>query len=119
DTICVFVEAQQMTTVRFQILSLPRIARGLVVEWHLRLVGQHEVTVIEQPGPMLFPARQLSVLDFAAISIEQRVSDQMAGADIRREERMSLIHVERIEVPLHRQLWILSDVVDKFRTGRD
>ena len=115
DALGVFVDAQEVAAVGFEIFSAPVVASCLVFERQFRLIGQHEVAVIKQPRPMLFAAGKLALFDFSTALIEQLVADQVAGADIGREKRVALIHVQGVEIPLHRPM--LCDVQHQFGTG--
>src|SRR4029079_10463186 len=93
--------SEQLTAKCLQVVSLPEVASCFVVEWHLRLIGQHEIAVIKQAGPMLFSAWKVAAIDFMAALVEKLIADHVAGANVRGEKRVPLIHVEGVQVPLH------------------
>ena len=50
--------SEQLTAKCLEVVSLPEVASCFVVEWQLRLIGQHEIAVIKQAGPS--PGRNAS-----------------------------------------------------------
>src|SRR6476660_7971392 len=101
DGLGVFVRTQEAAAIGFTVLSGPGIARWLVVGGNFGLISQHKVAVVKQPRPMFLATGKFALLDDLIALIEQLVTDHVTRSDIWGKKRVSLIHIEGIEIPLH------------------
>src|SRR5262245_42439218 len=106
-----------MSSVGLKIVSLPGVGEFLILRGKQRLISEHEMAMVTEPRPLILDAGQLALLNDAAAGIKQLISNQASRTHFRSEERVTLVEIERIQIPLHGPL--LSHIHDQFRAWRD